>query len=60
MKKLIIKFCYDSDGGGTNDKFLLLHMAPEHQTESGPKKDEKGRIHISLGKKRKKEQESDE
>jgi len=36
-KTLTIKFAYDSDGGGTNDRFLLLHMAPEHQTDNGPK-----------------------
>ena len=37
QKTLALKFAYDSDGGGTNDSFLLLHMAPEHQTENGPK-----------------------
>jgi hypothetical protein len=35
--KLVIKFCYDSDGGGVNDEFILLHMAPEHQGDDGPK-----------------------
>jgi hypothetical protein len=28
-------FAYDSDGGGNNDRFALIHMAPEHQKANG-------------------------
>jgi hypothetical protein len=28
-------FAYDSDGGGTNDRFMLIHMGPEHQKANG-------------------------
>ncbi len=31
-------FAYDSDGGGTNDRWMLLHMSPEHMKgEASPK-----------------------
>ena len=34
----VLIFAYDSDGGGTNDRFLLFHMSPEHQKQGiGPK-----------------------
>lgn len=34
-ERQVIVFAYDSDGGGTNDRFYLIHMAPEHQKANG-------------------------
>jgi len=28
-------YSYDSTGSGANDRFMLIHMAPEHQKENG-------------------------
>jgi hypothetical protein len=35
VETLQLKFCYDSDGDGTNDRFALIHMAPSHRKENG-------------------------
>ena len=34
-KRQVMVFAYDSDGGGTNDRFFLFHMAPEHGKANG-------------------------
>ena len=33
--RLCLMFCYSSVSGGVNDRYYLLHMAPEHQTADG-------------------------
>jgi len=34
-KRQVLVFAYDGTGSGDNDRFLLLHMAPEHQKPNG-------------------------
>jgi hypothetical protein len=37
-KRQVLIFAYDSDGGGTNDRFMFLHMSPEHRKGAGSPK----------------------
>jgi hypothetical protein len=36
-ENLCLVFAYDSDDGGVNDRYAILHMASEHQKDQGPK-----------------------
>lgn len=36
--RLVLIFAYDSDGGGTNDRYLLIHMDPVHRKPNGQPK----------------------
>jgi hypothetical protein len=36
-ERLVLILAYDSDGGGTNDRYFLFHMAPEHGKNGQPK-----------------------